>query len=109
MVRSAAKNYTSVAVVTDPEDYTALLAEMQANDGALTPATRFGLAKKAFTHTARYDAAIANWMRNDPMPRFTIREHDAGFVAGAARQTDGPHLYWRISQFMQPNALKIAS
>ncbi|MBK7355713.1 bifunctional phosphoribosylaminoimidazolecarboxamide formyltransferase/IMP cyclohydrolase [Propionivibrio sp.] len=62
MVRSAAKNYTSVAVVTDPEDYTALLAEMQANDGALTPATRFGLAKKAFTHTARYDAAIANWL-----------------------------------------------
>ena len=62
MVRSAAKNYTSVAVVTDPEDYTALLAEMQANDGALTPATRFGLAKKAFTYTARYDAAIANWL-----------------------------------------------
>ncbi|MBK8895112.1 MAG: bifunctional phosphoribosylaminoimidazolecarboxamide formyltransferase/IMP cyclohydrolase [Propionivibrio sp.] len=62
MVRSAAKNYTSVAVVTDPEDYTALLAEMQANDGALTPATRFELAKKAFTHTARYDAAIANWL-----------------------------------------------
>ncbi|MFZ2854507.1 MAG: bifunctional phosphoribosylaminoimidazolecarboxamide formyltransferase/IMP cyclohydrolase [Rhodocyclaceae bacterium] len=62
MVRSSAKNYAGVAIVTDPEDYVALLAEMQANDGALTLATRFGLAKKAFTHTARYDAAIANWL-----------------------------------------------
>ncbi|WP_301101529.1 bifunctional phosphoribosylaminoimidazolecarboxamide formyltransferase/IMP cyclohydrolase [Propionivibrio sp.] len=62
MVRSAAKNYTGVAIVTDPEDYPALLAEMLANGGALTLATRFGLAKKAFTHTARYDAAIANWL-----------------------------------------------
>jgi phosphoribosylaminoimidazolecarboxamide formyltransferase/IMP cyclohydrolase len=62
MVRSSAKNYTGVAIVTDPEDYLALLDEMKANDGALTLATRFGLAKKAFTHTARYDAAIANWL-----------------------------------------------
>jgi len=62
MVRSSAKNYAGVAIVTDPEDYAALLAEMQASDGALTLATRFGLAKKAFTHTARYDAAIANWL-----------------------------------------------
>ena len=62
MVRSSAKNYAGVAIVTDPEDYAALLTEMQANDGALTLATRFGLAKKAFTHTARYDAAIANWL-----------------------------------------------
>ena len=62
MVRSSAKNYAGVAVVTDPQDYPALLTEMQANDGALTLATRFGLAKKAFTHTARYDAAIANWL-----------------------------------------------
>jgi phosphoribosylaminoimidazolecarboxamide formyltransferase / IMP cyclohydrolase len=62
MLRSAAKNYNGVAVVTDPVDYAPLLAEMQANDGALTLATRFGLAKKAFTHTARYDGAIANWL-----------------------------------------------
>lgn len=62
MVRSSAKNYAGVAVVTDPEDYAALLDEMQANDGALTLTTRFSLAKKAFTHTARYDAAIANWL-----------------------------------------------
>jgi phosphoribosylaminoimidazolecarboxamide formyltransferase/IMP cyclohydrolase len=62
MLRSAAKNYSGVAVVTDPQDYAPLLAEMQANDGTLTLATRFELAKKAFTHTARYDGAIANWL-----------------------------------------------
>jgi len=62
MVRSAAKNYSGVAIVTDPEDYVALIAEMKANAGALTLATRFGLAKKAFTHTARYDSMIANWL-----------------------------------------------
>ena len=62
MVRSSAKNYTGVAIVTDPEDYAPLLAEMQANAGALQLATRFGLAKKAFTHTARYDSMIANWL-----------------------------------------------
>lgn len=43
------------------------------------------------------------WMRNDPMPRFTVREHDCGFVAGAARTADGSDLYWRVSQFMLPN------
>ena len=62
MVRSSAKNYNGVAIVTDPEDYAPLLAEMHANGGALQLATRFGLAKKAFTHTARYDSMIANWL-----------------------------------------------
>jgi phosphoribosylaminoimidazolecarboxamide formyltransferase/IMP cyclohydrolase len=73
MVRSSAKNYAGVAIVTDPEDYAGLIKEIQANDGALTLATRFGLAKKAFTHTARYDSAIANWLTsldeaNKPQP-----------------------------------------
>ena len=62
MVRSSAKNYAGVAIVTDPEDYAPLLAELKANAGALQLATRFGLAKKAFTHTARYDSMIANWL-----------------------------------------------
>ncbi|WP_374324630.1 bifunctional phosphoribosylaminoimidazolecarboxamide formyltransferase/IMP cyclohydrolase [Azonexus sp.] len=62
MVRSSAKNYAGVAIVTDPADYAPLLAEMQANGGALQLGTRFNLAKKAFTHTARYDSMIANWL-----------------------------------------------
>ncbi|WP_300454614.1 bifunctional phosphoribosylaminoimidazolecarboxamide formyltransferase/IMP cyclohydrolase [Accumulibacter sp.] len=62
MLRSSAKNYTGVAVVTDPADYPALLAEMAAQAGELSLRTRFALAKKAFVHTARYDSAIANWL-----------------------------------------------
>jgi phosphoribosylaminoimidazolecarboxamide formyltransferase/IMP cyclohydrolase len=62
MVRSSAKNYHHVAIVTDPADYPALVAEMQAHGGALTDATRFNLAKKAFTHTAQYDGHISNYL-----------------------------------------------
>ncbi len=62
MVRSSAKNYRFVAIVTDPADYPKLVTEMQANGGALTDATRFGLAKKAFSHTAEYDSAISNYL-----------------------------------------------
>lgn len=62
MVRAAAKNYRGVAVVTDPADYAGIIAELNANAGALAEATRFELARKAFTHTARYDGAIANYL-----------------------------------------------
>jgi phosphoribosylaminoimidazolecarboxamide formyltransferase/IMP cyclohydrolase len=64
MVRAAAKNHGNeaggVGIVTDPEDYAAIVAELQANGGALSYKTRFDLARKAFTHTARYDSAISN-------------------------------------------------
>ena len=62
MVRSSAKNYRFVAIVTDPADYPSLVSEMQAHGGALTDATRFKLAKKAFSHTAEYDGAISNYL-----------------------------------------------
>jgi phosphoribosylaminoimidazolecarboxamide formyltransferase / IMP cyclohydrolase len=62
MVRAAAKNYHGVAVVTDPQDYARLLNEMTANSGAVSLETRFGLAKKAFSHTAEYDGAISNYL-----------------------------------------------
>jgi len=62
MVRSAAKNYQHVAIVTDPADYPALVEEMKASDGTLSDTTRFNLAKKAFTHTAQYDGHISNYL-----------------------------------------------
>ncbi len=58
MVRSAAKNFESVAVVTDPADYAAVAAEITAN-GEVSLATRLELARKAFALTARYDGKIA--------------------------------------------------
>ncbi|HEX3170017.1 MAG TPA: bifunctional phosphoribosylaminoimidazolecarboxamide formyltransferase/IMP cyclohydrolase [Burkholderiales bacterium] len=62
MVRSAAKNHAHVAVVTDPADYAAILAEMRAAGGAVGETTRFKLAQKAFSHTAAYDGAISNYL-----------------------------------------------
>lgn len=62
MVRSAAKNWAHVAIVTDAADYPLLAAELADNGGHLSRATRFGLAKKAFTHTAAYDGAISNYL-----------------------------------------------
>lgn len=62
MVRSAAKNWAHVAIVTDSADYPALVGELKANGGKLAKATRFELAKKAFTHTAAYDGAISNYL-----------------------------------------------
>ncbi|MCB2263119.1 MAG: bifunctional phosphoribosylaminoimidazolecarboxamide formyltransferase/IMP cyclohydrolase [Candidatus Thiosymbion ectosymbiont of Robbea hypermnestra] len=62
LLRAAAKNHAAVAVVTDPADYPLVLSEMAATDGALSDATRFDLAVRAFEHTARYDGAIANYL-----------------------------------------------
>jgi phosphoribosylaminoimidazolecarboxamide formyltransferase/IMP cyclohydrolase len=59
MLRSAAKNFEDVAVVTAAADYQALAAEMLANQGALSLETRWRLARQAFTLTANYDSAIA--------------------------------------------------
>ena len=58
MVRSAAKNFAAVAVVTSPADYDQVASEIEAH-GEVLPATRWELARKAFARTASYDAAIA--------------------------------------------------
>jgi phosphoribosylaminoimidazolecarboxamide formyltransferase / IMP cyclohydrolase len=61
MLRSAAKNHASVAVVVDPADYAQVLDEVRAA-GGVSERTRFALATKAFAHTAAYDSAIANYL-----------------------------------------------
>ena len=100
MVRSSAKNYRFVAIVTDPADYAGLVAEMAANGGALTDATRFELAKKAFTHTAEYDGAISNYLTalneaalNNPAERETFGEKlNLQFTrAQTCRYGENPH------------------
>jgi phosphoribosylaminoimidazolecarboxamide formyltransferase/IMP cyclohydrolase len=60
LLRAAAKNHAAVAVVVDSRDYAPLIDEMRRQGGAVSAATRFRLAVKAFEHTARYDGAIAN-------------------------------------------------
>lgn len=62
MVRAAAKNYRHVAVITDPEDYAPLLAELQSGHGEVGQAFRLQLMQKAFSHTAAYDSVISNYL-----------------------------------------------
>jgi len=65
MLRSAAKNYRSVTVVTDPADYDAVLAELAENDVNTTLALREKLAIKAFQLTARYDQIISTFLNRE--------------------------------------------
>ena len=61
MIRAAAKNHESVAVIVNPTDYAAVIAEIKA-EGEVSAKTRFELAKKVFAHTARYDGMITNYL-----------------------------------------------
>lgn len=61
MIRAAAKNHESVAVVVDPADYAGVLAELK-EKGEVSAETRLHLAKKVFCYTARYDAMISNYL-----------------------------------------------
>jgi phosphoribosylaminoimidazolecarboxamide formyltransferase/IMP cyclohydrolase len=88
MVRAAAKNFSGVAVVVDPADYSRLLAALSASDGVVPEPLRRELALKAFRHTQAYDAAVADW----------LARHAAGTPAaatpddGAAAQAFPPRL-----------------
>ena len=62
LLRAAAKNHSDTAVVVDPDDYDLILARLR-ESRALDDAMRFDLAVKAFSHTAHYDGAIANYLR----------------------------------------------
>lgn len=64
MLRGAAKNYSAVTVITDPEDYEVVSQEMQENDGETSLKTRERLAIKVFQRTAQYDSAIGSYLNN---------------------------------------------
>ena len=64
MLRSAAKNYQDVAVVTDPMDYKKVIAELKEN-GQVSIETKFLFMQKVFMHTSNYDTMIANYLRKE--------------------------------------------
>ena len=100
MVRSAAKNFESVAVVTDPADYAAVAAEIAAH-GEVRLATRLDLARKAFALTARYDGKIATELERlsaatghielDRRPLLPERLHFAYARRNVLRYGENPH------------------
>jgi len=75
MVRAAAKNHPSVAVVVDPADYAAVIEAVRS--GGFTLEQRQQLAARAFVHTATYDVAVASWMGNVVTPT----DQGSGFPA----------------------------
>ena len=80
MIRSAAKNFHDVAIVTSPADYDAIAAELEQNGGQLSKQTKWRLAQKAFATTAAYDSAIASTLEriND---NFQVQSETAPFPA----------------------------
>jgi phosphoribosylaminoimidazolecarboxamide formyltransferase / IMP cyclohydrolase len=98
MVRAAAKNHPSVAVVTSPERYADVLAAVR--DGGFDLGARKGLAAEAFRHTAAYDVAVASWFADGYAPDGSGASDDGAFPAFAGevfvrRQTlrygENPH------------------
>ena len=114
MLRSAAKNHASVAVVTDPASYDAILEEMRANGGATTLETRRRLALEVFRTTNAYDGAIARWLGEqldagcglpDEMPD-AVDLHLA--KQQGLRYGENPHqkaAFYRLDEFAQPHSL----
>jgi phosphoribosylaminoimidazolecarboxamide formyltransferase / IMP cyclohydrolase len=91
MIRAAAKNHTSVAVVTDPGQYAAVLDELRAT-GALGDETRARLALEAFRRTAAYDAAIARYLDGPPASeRFPATLTIEAERSMALRYGENPH------------------
>jgi phosphoribosylaminoimidazolecarboxamide formyltransferase/IMP cyclohydrolase len=76
MIRSAAKNFQDVAIVTSPSDYDAIAAEMHNSRGELSKATKWRLAQKAFATTAAYDSAIASTLERIGADDFKPQEAD---------------------------------
>lgn len=94
MVRAAAKNHRHVGVLTSPDAYSDVLAEITA-DGGLTLATKQRLAAQAFAHTASYDADIAAWFASGAgqgaAPTFPDRFGPVYALAQTLRYGENPH------------------
>ncbi len=103
MIRGAAKNHVSVAVITDTGQYAPVLEELRAHGGSLSPETRYQLAFEAFRRTAQYDAAIAAYLREPGATgrraegagpaegRFPQRLHLEGSLVQGLRYGENPH------------------
>jgi phosphoribosylaminoimidazolecarboxamide formyltransferase / IMP cyclohydrolase len=90
MVRASAKNHRHVTVVVDPDDYEAVLAELE-QGGGVGEETRRRLMRKAFAHTAAYDAAIAGWLAAQAQEPFPAELSLAFQKVQGLRYGENPH------------------
>ncbi len=91
MVRASAKNHAYVAVVTDPEDYAAVLNALEMNFGSLSLEFRQKLAAKAFARTAAYDAAISGWFADALDVEHPTWRAFGGRLDSVMRYGENPH------------------
>ncbi|MGB1209019.1 MAG: bifunctional phosphoribosylaminoimidazolecarboxamide formyltransferase/IMP cyclohydrolase [Paracoccaceae bacterium] len=91
MIRAAAKNHAFVTTLVDVEDYTPLLEELSANDGATTQAFRTRQAQIAYARTGAYDAAVSTWMAQAIGETTPRRRVVAGTLAQTLRYGENPH------------------
>ncbi|HEY0213824.1 MAG TPA: bifunctional phosphoribosylaminoimidazolecarboxamide formyltransferase/IMP cyclohydrolase [Paenirhodobacter sp.] len=91
MIRAASKNHAFVTTIVDVADYTALLAELDANDGATGYAFRQRQAQIAYARTAAYDAAVSTWMAQAIGEAAPRRRAFAGTLAQTLRYGENPH------------------
>ena len=91
MIRAAAKNHGFVTMITDPDDYTELLQELQTNNNHTTLDFRKQLAQKAFARTANYDTAISNWLADQTGQAMPLHRSVSGTLASRMRYGENPH------------------
>ena len=91
MIRSAAKNHAFVAVVTDPDDYGAVMDDMRAHGGAVSADLRRRLAATAFARTGAYDGAISQWFAGQAGDALPERLVIAGRRKQNLRYGENPH------------------
>ncbi|MFY9839296.1 MAG: bifunctional phosphoribosylaminoimidazolecarboxamide formyltransferase/IMP cyclohydrolase [Xanthobacteraceae bacterium] len=91
MIRAAAKNHDSVAVLVDADDYAALIDELTKHDGSTRLSLRRRLAAKAYARTAAYDAAISNWFARENGDIAPIYRAFGGRLIEPLRYGENPH------------------
>ena len=106
MVRSAAKNWESVTIVVNPEDYASVIDELR-KDGQTSRETRLKLSAKAYTHTAEYDMAISSWMRAQAgLPEKLFLEYD---ICQPLRYGENPHQEAKFFKTPKPAPYSLAT
>jgi len=95
MIRAAAKNHDYVGVVVDPDDYAAVLSELEQHNGATSLALRRRLAQQAYARTAAYDTAVSNWFVGELTKEGEIAPPRYRSIGGKLRQAlrygENPH------------------
>jgi len=108
MVRAAAKNHAHVAIVTSPEQYEAIIQQMQANNGCLDMASRLELAQAAFALTAEYDVHIQQYFQDQIAGDAEQKSFSSSLLAAMPKEADlryGENPHQRAALYLDAKAV----